>query len=141
MLASLGAAYGTLLTFAVRFVFPSRREGPPQRMFLGFTHEIGIGESQAITLPSSDQLLLSNTGQMNPDTGTEFLAFSNRCPHLGCKVQWQSPERQFYCPCHQGVFDPTGRATSGPPADAGQSLKPYRLDIQGQAIYVLLEEP
>ena len=86
MVVSLAAAYGTLTTFALRFIFPERLAGPPQRVFLGFTHELGVGESRAVRLPSGDQLLLSNSGQINPDSGSVFLAFSNRCPHLGCKV-------------------------------------------------------
>ena len=88
-------------------------------------------------MPSGDELLLSNTGQVNPETGSEFLAFSNRCPHLGCKVHWEARENRFYCPCHQGAFDPSGRGVSGPPADAGQSLKPYTLEIDDQSIYVV----
>ena len=139
MVASLAAAYGTLTTFALRFIFPERLTGPPQRVFLGFTRDLGVGESRAVRLPSGDQLLLSNSGQIDPVTGSVFLAFSNRCPHLGCKVHWESQESRFYCPCHQGVFDPAGRATSGPPADSGKNLKPYRLEIKGQSIYVLLE--
>ncbi len=140
MLASLAAAYGTLTSFALRFIFPERITGPPQRVFLGFTHDLAAGESRAVPLPSGDQLLLSNSGQIDADTGNVFLAFSNRCPHLGCKVHWESQENRFYCPCHQGVFDPAGRATSGPPADSGKNLKPYRLEIRGKSIYVLLEQ-
>lgn len=140
VIASLAGAYGVFAAFAARFLFPERAKGRLWRLFLGFTHELDVGESSSIVLPSGDELLLSNTGRINPDTGSEFLAFSNRCPHLGCKVHWQAQQNRFYCPCHQGVFDPDGHAISGPPADAGKSLKPYQLDIVNQSIYVLEED-
>jgi len=139
VVASLAGAYGVVAAFAARFLFPERAKGRQRRLFLGFAHELDVGESRSIVMPSGDELLLSNTGRINPDNGSPFLAFSNRCPHLGCKVHWQAQENRFYCPCHQGVFDPNGLATAGPPADAGKSLKPYELDIVNQSIYVVEE--
>jgi Rieske Fe-S protein len=40
--------------------------------------------------------------------GREFVAMSNICSHLGCRVRWVAERKQFFCPCHVGVFD--GRA-------------------------------
>ena len=40
---------------------------------------------------------------------------SNRCPHLGCGVDWDATANQFRCPCHGGVFDLQGRVLEGPP--------------------------
>ena len=40
---------------------------------------------------------------------------SNRCPHLGCGVDWDATANQFRCPCHGGVFDLGGRVLEGPP--------------------------
>ena len=137
--ASLAGAYGAFAAFALQFIFPERVERPPIRIFLGFTHEMDEGESRVVTMPSGDQMLLSNTGRRDPASGGTFAAYSSRCPHLGCKVHWDAGEGVFLCPCHQGVFRPDGVATGGPPAQAGQSLTPYQLEIKGKSIYALVE--
>lgn len=139
-MASLAAVYGTIATFALGFIFPRRREQPAQRIFIGFADDIGAGESKSLTLPSGDQMIVSNTGEIDADSGLPFLGFSNRCPHLGCRVHWNGKDRQFVCPCHQGVFGPSGMAVSGPPADAAQSLKPYRIEVDGKSMYAVVED-
>jgi len=140
VLASLAAAYGVITSFALAFIFPRQRRSRPTRVFIGFSNEIGIGESKSLTLPSGDQLIVSNSGSINPDTGSTFLGFSNRCPHLGCRVHWDGGDRQFVCPCHQGVFDSSGVAISGPPAAAGQQLKAYTIELDGSAMYAIVED-
>jgi len=37
------------------------------------------------------------------------------CPHLGCSVRYNEQDKNFACPCHKGVFDPSGKLISGPP--------------------------
>jgi len=44
-----------------------------------------------------------------------YTILSNRCPHLGCGVDWDATADQFRCPCHGGVFDLQGRVLEGPP--------------------------
>ena len=46
---------------------------------------------------------------------TEVTALSSTCTHLGCRVSWDAEAGAIKCPCHGGVFDPTGKVTSGPP--------------------------
>ncbi len=139
-LAVLGGAYGIFATFALKFVFPKLTRRPPVRVFLGFNSELDVGQSREMTLPSGDRLLLSNTGRLRPESQSTFVAFSNRCPHLGCKVHWKAQNGIFECPCHQGIFDADGVATSGPPAQAGQSLTHYPLEMDGDSIYALVED-
>ena len=46
----------------------------------------------------------------------EFLAYSRKCAHLGCSVDFDSQRRCFKCPCHQGAYDlRTGYVMYGPP--------------------------
>jgi cytochrome b6-f complex iron-sulfur subunit len=42
-------------------------------------------------------------------------AYYLACTHFGCIVSWRVEEKDFYCPCHAGVFAPDGTVTSGPP--------------------------
>lgn len=140
MLASLAAAYGTLTSFALGFIFPRQAGGRSQRIFIGFTKDLDIGASKSLTLPSGDQMIVSNTGRINAETGSTYLGFSNRCPHLGCRVHFESQQQRFVCPCHQGIFDADGVAVSGPPAQAKQKLKPYPIELDGASMYAVVEE-
>jgi menaquinol-cytochrome c reductase iron-sulfur subunit len=49
------------------------------------------------------------------DRGTQFIAISSRCAHLGCPVRWVDAAERFICPCHGGVYDLLGRRVGGPP--------------------------
>ncbi len=49
------------------------------------------------------------------EDGSQFTVMSNICTHLGCRVRWVDDEGQFFCPCHNGVFDRDGVVVSGPP--------------------------
>jgi Rieske Fe-S protein len=46
----------------------------------------------------------------------EYLAYSRKCAHLGCSVDFDLQRRCLKCPCHQGVYDArTGSVIYGPP--------------------------
>ena len=49
------------------------------------------------------------------ENGQDFVAISNICTHLGCRVRWIPDKDGFYCPCHNGVFAKDGTVISGPP--------------------------
>ena len=49
------------------------------------------------------------------ENGQDFIAMSNICTHLGCRVRWIPDKDGFYCPCHNGVFAKDGTVLSGPP--------------------------
>ncbi len=51
--------------------------------------------------------------------GDEFVALSDRCTHLACRVRFvdeteQTSKPGFFCPCHNGVFDADGEILAGP---------------------------
>ena len=46
----------------------------------------------------------------------EYCAYSRKCAHLGCSVNFNGARRCLICPCHQGVYDmKSGLAIFGPP--------------------------
>lgn len=49
------------------------------------------------------------------EDGSNYIALSNICTHLGCRVRWIAEREQFLSPCHNGVFDKYGYVISGPP--------------------------
>lgn len=48
------------------------------------------------------------------EDGRDFIAMSNICTHLGCRVRWIEDRDEFFCPCHNGVFDKDGEIVAGP---------------------------
>ncbi|HJZ79958.1 MAG TPA: Rieske (2Fe-2S) protein, partial [Pyrinomonadaceae bacterium] len=49
-------------------------------------------------------------------TEGQYLAFSRKCAHLGCSIDFDSAGRCLRCPCHRGVYDArTGYVLYGPP--------------------------
>lgn len=66
--------------------------------------------------------------------GREFIAMSNVCTHLGCRVRWIHDQRLFFCPCHNGVFDEQGNVVSGPPP---RPLDRFPVKVEGSDIFIL----
>lgn len=52
-------------------------------------------------------------GVYKDETGKLF-AVSVKCPHLGCRLQWNQAERSWDCPCHGSRFDHTGKKIDNP---------------------------
>lgn len=69
---------------------------------------------------------------LTPD-GRDFIAMSNICTHLGCRVRWLADQGSFFCPCHNGVFDAQGAVVSGPPP---RPLDRYEVKVDGGQILV-----
>lgn len=66
--------------------------------------------------------------------GRDFIAMSNVCTHLGCRVRWISGREQFYCPCHDGIFDKEGNVVSGPPP---RPLDRYEVKVENDQLFIL----
>jgi menaquinol-cytochrome c reductase iron-sulfur subunit len=69
------------------------------------------------------------------EDGRTFIALSNICTHLGCRVRWIADEEQFYCPCHVGIFDKEGNVVAGPPP---RPLDRYQVMVDEEEIQILL---
>ena len=46
--------------------------------------------------------------------GSEVVAWSTVCPHLGCAVDKSAAGPGFNCPCHDSSFDADGKRLTGP---------------------------
>ena len=129
----LVAGYGVFAAIAGRFLYPAN---PPEQrwLYVARVADVPPGESLRYTAPSGARINIARQG----DSGTadDFVALSSTCPHLGCQVHWEGHNNRFFCPCHNGVFDPAGVATGGPPAEAGQSLASYPLRIENGLLYI-----
>lgn len=68
------------------------------------------------------------------DNGREFVAMSNTCTHLGCRVRWIADQQQFFCPCHNAAFAKDGSVLSGPPP---RPLDQYEVKVEDDQLFVL----
>lgn len=103
--AAVGAAWGG--TVLQTRLFPeqsSAQAAEPVRFPLS---ELPVGGSKPIQYGGVPVMVLR--------TPESIKAFSLVCTHLGCLVEWQSANAEFYCPCHDGRFDQFGEVLGGPP--------------------------
>jgi menaquinol-cytochrome c reductase iron-sulfur subunit len=59
------------------------------------------------------------------------IAFSPRCPHLGCAYHWNAKAREFLCPCHASTFSVEGNVLSGP---APRALDRFEVKVEGSKL-------
>ena len=67
------------------------------------------------------------------ENGRDYIAMSNICTHLGCRVRWIQDQEQFLSPCHYGIFDKPGMVISGPPP---RPLDRYDVKVENEQIYI-----
>ncbi len=133
MVAGLAAGYGFFTYIAARFLYPARSTRR-QWMFVAKVAEMAQGSSVAFRTPAGETVTIARG--MVTGAVSDFTALSSTCPHLGCKVHWEAQNNRFFCPCHNGVFTPDGKAIEGPPAVAGQSLSSFPLEIRNGLLYI-----
>jgi Rieske Fe-S protein len=70
-----------------------------------------------------------------------YIAFSGKCPHLGCAFKWRQHKtlgQVFLCPCHLSIYDAAGKVLDGPAPRALDSL-PIRVSASGEVEVVDME--
>lgn len=67
-----------------------------------------------------------------------FLALYQRCPHLGCVVQWEQGQERFNCPCHNSQFTQGGNVLNPP---SPRPLDLFPIEIREGKIFVDTGQP
>lgn len=133
MAAGLVGGYGGLGAIALRYLYPAG-DAEVAWQFVAEVDTVRVGESIRYRGPSGETINIARQGR---GSGVDdFIALSSTCPHLGCQVRWEGQNDRFFCPCHNGVFDPSGVATGGPPGEAGQRLAEYPLKVEGGLLHI-----
>ena len=133
MAAGLVGGYGGLGAIALRYLYPARPDELSWQ-FVAEVETIDVGQSLLYQAPAGETI---NIARQSREGGSgDFIALSSTCPHLGCQVRWESQNNRFFCPCHNGVFDPGGKGIGGPPGEAGQSLAQYSLKVEGGLLHI-----
>ncbi|TAJ32222.1 MAG: ubiquinol-cytochrome c reductase iron-sulfur subunit [Nitrospirae bacterium] len=119
---------GTLALRFVQFLVPSPKPKRYEAVLIGSESQVPVGEALPMDLSGQKIMVLR--------TNEEVMAFSRRCTDLGCLVSWSKEREQFLCPCHQGVFDKTGRNIAGPPP---RPLDRFEIVKRGDQLYVNIQ--
>ena len=92
--------------------------------------ELSIPTAQ---IPQDSSLIVDYKGSpvIVVHTEEKFVAYSATCTHLGCIVKWLGNEKKFFCPCHAGKFDVTGKVLTGPPPEP---LRPVDIEVINDTI-------
>lgn len=136
MAAGLAGSYGTFAYMLGRFVYPASASNRGW-LFVCQVDQLAQGGALDFATPSGQRIVIARQGAGT--AAEDFLALSSVCPHLGCRVHWESTNDRFFCPCHNGAFDRQGKATAGPPLAAHQSLTRFLLKVEGGLLF--LEAP
>jgi Rieske Fe-S protein len=105
---------GSFLATAALSTASRARPGPPAvavETKVATVDELPVGGAKVFGYPEASQpcILL----RLEAD---RFVAYAQRCTHLGCPVLYQAAQRRLHCPCHQGFFDAaSGEVLAGPP--------------------------
>lgn len=111
-LASGGLTLGSLALAA--WAKTPRRERRFERALIAKISDLPVGGSLAFSYPRPYDLCLLIQHQAG-----QFVAYSRRCTHLSCPVEFQADKNRIYCPCHNGAFSvDDGRVIQGPPPRA-----------------------
>ncbi|MFC1591904.1 ubiquinol-cytochrome c reductase iron-sulfur subunit [Thermodesulfobacteriota bacterium] len=134
-----GLIWGGLAAFAayiadpvVRYVFHKKKQPLPKAVTIAQADVDGMAPNSAAYFQYGYMpAVLLKTAE------GELRAFSARCTHLDCNVQYVPESRQFYCACHEGFFDDLGVNVAGPPPTP---LPAFDMQAEGERIVLSFDE-
>ncbi|MDR2148901.1 MAG: Rieske (2Fe-2S) protein [Tannerella sp.] len=94
--------------------------------------ELAVGETRSFTTDKKGKkpYILIRLAE------DQWKCYSQKCTHMGCKVNYVPDTKQFLCPCHKGVFNPeNGEVVKGPPKKA---LPQLPVVVREDNVYVTL---
>ncbi len=107
-LTSLGMFVGNLWILAKTWF-----DKPPlfAKQVIAATGELPIGGVKLFRYPTADDpCILVRTA------ADKVVAYSQKCTHLSCPVNYSTMTKRLECPCHEGSFSvETGAVIKGPP--------------------------
>ncbi len=125
-LTGVFAAAG-LLAPIIRYAFPRARTEAAARVRVASARQL-TPLSSAVDFEYQD----TPCTLLQLQDGT-YAGVSRVCTHLGCIITWESDNTRFFCPCHAGIFSPTGQVLGGPPP---RPLPTLKIAVQGEDIWV-----
>jgi len=126
MVGAVGGGVAALLGIpaAVFVIGPSQQQTKSGWVSLGSVDEFPLKKPRLISAKVAKQQGWVVEEQdlsvfVSTEDGADFVAMSDKCTHLGCRVQYvdtidEAAGPGFFCPCHNGVFDAAGGIVAGP---------------------------
>jgi menaquinol-cytochrome c reductase iron-sulfur subunit len=142
-IGAIGALMGIVLAIpAVAYVIgPAlKRKTSENWVRLGPTSKVELGtptlfkttvETQTGWILTEEELSV----YVLTEDGRDYIALSNICTHLGCRVRWISDQGQYFCPCHNAAFNKIGLVVSGPPP---KPLDRFETKVEDEQLFILL---
>ncbi len=122
---------------------PSAQEGSrnvaAQGVLIGKIADfLGVGSSVAFDFGGSPAIAVRTSDLQTSGiaaSGTNFVALSRICTHLGCTLNLPEGTGKMGCNCHGSVFAlQTGAVLTGP---AGRPLDAIKLEVRGTELYAV----
>lgn len=111
------------------FVTPLKRSGTSKELIrVASVDELALNTAKVFKV-NQEPVIVVHTAS------GQYKAFSARCTHLGCIVQYNTEEGppHFTCNCHGSEFDINGKNVDGP---APRPLTPYRVVLKESSIVI-----
>lgn len=129
IVGALVISIGLFIKNSFAYLLPRRKKKTYHKYLVSKVGEIPIGKAKEIKL-SGRPVFVTNL-----ETG--YKVFSGVCTHLGCIVRWEEQNQRFYCPCHQGKFDKTGKVIGGPPP---RPLDEFEVFVENKLVFIKAED-
>ena len=130
MTVGLVLSLGTAAIYSLKYLVPAKKKVKYVDVLVGNLSELPDGASlEFVDGLGKKAILINNKGKLS--------AFSKICTHLGCEVEWEAEKKVFFCPCHHGYFDASGKNIAGPPP---RPLDKYKVTVKDGNIYVSVRE-
>ena len=71
---------------------------------------------------------------------TDVIVFSNKCTHLGCRVNWKEDVGAYVCPCHDAEFAADGSIIRGPQPRPLDRYEGDTLKVEEGVVMILFRE-
>ena len=146
VIVAVGAFIGTAISIPalgtiISPVIEPMEKAAAKWFALGSVKSFKVGEPQAKEVKVVRQIgwrKQTTTEKMFilTDDGKNFIAMSDVCTHLGFHVRWLPDKNEFWCPCHNGIFDKHGKNIAGPPP---RPLDRYKVKIEKGQLFVYVE--
>ncbi|HKZ16434.1 MAG TPA: ubiquinol-cytochrome c reductase iron-sulfur subunit [Geobacteraceae bacterium] len=108
-----------------RYLAPQKGPGKEEKTEIA-RNLVPVGEAHFFTFRGHPAVVLQRKAG-------EFIALSAVCTHLGCIVKWLPDKDEFLCPCHAGLYSPSGKVLGGPPP---KPLESYPVSVRDNEIVI-----
>jgi len=101
---------------------------PPLK--IGMKGDLPVGASRVFEYPAAGEPCL-----LVRLAADRFVAFAQKCTHLGCPVLYRKETGKLHCPCHEGYFSAEdGRVLAGPPP---RPLPRVEIEAKGDELWAM----